>query len=329
MILVGCADSAEQVEEDIFTIDEAPRYQLGAPLTNPDLALVLASSSLTDTLTTREFEAQLQRIVNQFPSLADDEAQLKQIRRGIIEDYITRRLLGEEAERLGFEPDQTQIDEQFVTFQQQFPNEEAFREALAGGGFSEDSLRFTLKEELRLKMVQDHIVEGAEEPTEEEFAAFLQKQAEQVRAQHILFSTDTDQNEADVIRFARAVRDSARSGINFSELATRHGSDGTAQRGGDLGFFSRSDMVQPFAEAAFALADSGDVSPLVKTQFGYHIIRLTGRRTRTTIDTTQARTTLAQEQRMSLMADKLEALRSVVTVQVNTNVIGIDINEGA
>jgi peptidyl-prolyl cis-trans isomerase C len=92
---------------------------------------------------------------------------------------------------------------------------------------------------------------------------------EEVRARHILVA-----NEAD----ARAILVELQRGANFEELARRRSADPAARNGGDLGFFKRGDMVPEFAEAAFALRP-GQVSPApVRTQFGWHVIRVEERR---------------------------------------------------
>lgn len=61
-------------------------------------------------------------------------------------------------------------------------------------------------------------------------------------------------------------------GESFAKLAEQYSIDGTRKRGGDLGFFGHGEMVREFEQAAFAL-EVGQVSPVIRTQFGYHIIR--------------------------------------------------------
>lgn len=97
-----------------------------------------------------------------------------------------------------------------------------------------------------------------------------------IRASHILIrkdpnSTDNDKKQKDQI--AELLK-RAKDGEDFGKLAAEYSEDpGSKQKNGDLGFFSRRQMVQPFDEAAFKLK-VGEVSDVVETQFGYHIIKL-------------------------------------------------------
>jgi parvulin-like peptidyl-prolyl isomerase len=71
---------------------------------------------------------------------------------------------------------------------------------------------------------------------------------------------------------AQEVLDLIKQGKSFSQLAEQYSTDGSRRRGGDLGFFGRGIMVREFEKAAFAL-QKGEISPIIKTQFGYHIIK--------------------------------------------------------
>lgn len=78
---------------------------------------------------------------------------------------------------------------------------------------------------------------------------------------------------------AQTVLDEIKKGADFAQMAKEYGSDGTSQKGGDLGWFGKGEMVQPFETAAFALK-KGQLSPtLVETQYGYHIIQVMDRKT--------------------------------------------------
>ncbi|MFQ5793210.1 MAG: peptidyl-prolyl cis-trans isomerase, partial [Acidobacteriota bacterium] len=103
---------------------------------------------------------------------------------------------------------------------------------------------------------------------------YLYESPEQVQASHILFKTEAD-NDDEVRARAERVLAQVRAGGDFAELAREHSEDTSAERGGDLGSFGRGEMVPEFEEVAFSL-EEGDVSDLVKTAYGYHIIKVTG-----------------------------------------------------
>ncbi len=104
---------------------------------------------------------------------------------------------------------------------------------------------------------------------------------EQRRASHILIPVDAGAKDEDK-KAARAKAESILAEVRkspgrFAELAKKYSKDpGSAEKGGDLGFFARGMMVKPFENAVFAMKKVGDISDVVESEFGFHIIRLTG-----------------------------------------------------
>jgi peptidyl-prolyl cis-trans isomerase C len=99
---------------------------------------------------------------------------------------------------------------------------------------------------------------------------------EQVRVRHILVSARACEPD---VRARELLAQARRPGADFAALAKTNSDDpGSAARGGDLGFFSRGKMAPAFEAAAFALQKPGDLSDVVKTEFGYHVIRLEERK---------------------------------------------------
>lgn len=101
------------------------------------------------------------------------------------------------------------------------------------------------------------------------------------KASHILFkgTDDTDESKAEARKQAQTVLNQIKNGADFEQMAMDHGTDGTAPRGGDLGWFKSGAMVAPFEEAVFAADEPGLLPNLVETDFGYHIIKVTGVKT--------------------------------------------------
>jgi len=89
--------------------------------------------------------------------------------------------------------------------------------------------------------------------------------AEKIRCSHIL---------VEKLSTAQELLERLKKGESFAKLAEQYSIDGSRRRGGDLGFFTKGQMVKPFEDAAFKL-EKGQISDIVKTQFGYHIIKRT------------------------------------------------------
>jgi peptidylprolyl isomerase/peptidyl-prolyl cis-trans isomerase D len=105
--------------------------------------------------------------------------------------------------------------------------------------------------------------------------AFQTGKDEFVRASHILIRVENNDSTAALQR-AKDIYNRAKQGEDFASLASQFSTDGSAAKGGDLGWFGKGRMVKPFEEAAYK-AKVGQVVGPVKTQFGYHIIKLTAR----------------------------------------------------
>lgn len=143
-------------------------------------------------------------------------------------------------------------------------------------------------------------------------AAYESKKAEysELKASHILFKAKTDEEFAAATEKALKLREELVKGADFAKKAEALSEDPSAKGNkGDLGWFKSGQMVKPFVDAASALKD-GELSQPVRTNFGVHIIRLEGRRTKTFDDVKESlRSELAQERFASRAKDKLAQLR--------------------
>ncbi len=121
----------------------------------------------------------------------------------------------------------------------------------------------------------------------------------QRRASHILFKVPAGAAAAAAIEGkARKVLKEARKGSDFAALARKHSEDGSASNGGDLDFFDRGKMVKEFEDAVFSLPVGG-VSDLVRTSFGFHIIKVTDSREARTVPLEEAREAIRSELSMA------------------------------
>lgn len=90
----------------------------------------------------------------------------------------------------------------------------------------------------------------------------------EIRASHILVKTEKE---------AQDLYNEIKNGKDFAQAAQENSLCPSGQNGGDLGFFGKGMMVRPFEDAAFALDEIGEISQPVETQFGWHLIQLTGK----------------------------------------------------
>ncbi|HZN04120.1 MAG TPA: peptidyl-prolyl cis-trans isomerase [Candidatus Polarisedimenticolia bacterium] len=129
---------------------------------------------------------------------------------------------------------------------------------------------------------------------------------EQRRASHILFKVAPDAPPGDAAKIEAKANDAlkrAKGGEDFAALARRFSEDSTASNGGDLNFFGRGQMAKEFEDASFGLPVGG-ISDLVKTRYGYHIIKVTDTRPGRTIPFEEARDRIRQE----MQVDRARAL---------------------
>ncbi len=140
----------------------------------------------------------------------------------------------------------------------------------------------------------------------DELVAQFQPQPE-IRASHILVETEEK---------AKELKAEIDGGADFATLAKENSIDPGASNGGDLGFFSKGMMVAPFEAAAFALANPGDVSEPVQSQFGWHIIRLEEKRESQPPAFEQVAGRLQQQQLMQAFSAKVETLMENAQIDI-------------
>jgi hypothetical protein len=142
---------------------------------------------------------------------------------------------------------------------------------------------------------------------------------QEVHARHILFKLPPDATPAQrdsVRRLAEQVRAQAAGGADFAGLARRYSEDTSKDQGGDLGFFGRGRMVKPFEDAAFAL-QPGQISPVVESPFGYHVIKVEEKRVQPIGEQKEPfRHWLAQHARQEAVQHYVDSLTTAAQVKV-------------
>lgn len=150
--------------------------------------------------------------------------------------------------------------------------------------------------------------EEVKERYEKNFETAYKEEAK-VRASHILFMTkdksDAEKAEAKK-KAAEILIEAKKPGADFAALAKQHSECGSKDQGGDLNFFPRNNaMVEPFAAAAFAMKP-GEISDVVETEFGYHIIKVTERREASTTSLEEAKDAIREQVRREKIGTEMQ-----------------------
>ncbi len=232
----------------------------------------------------RELSGHQQKMIRSGQSLTPEL--IAGLRVQVIESLIDRTLLHQESVKEGITVTDEEVDEQFSEIRQQFTSQDAFDSALNQMNMTEDLIKDELRSGIAVhKLISDRFGKTAE-ISEEEARAFYDSHPEafvtpeQVRARHILIQADSEAGEEDgqeAIRSLQKIREEAEAGKDFGDLAKEHSQCPSKEKGGDLGYFPRGKMAKPFEDAAFALKP-GEMSGVVRTQFGHHLIKLEDRK---------------------------------------------------
>ena len=214
-----------------------------------------------------------------------------EVYRKALEQLVTYTVLSQETRARKVAVTDAEIDSSIQQMRSQFPSEDAFKKALEARGMTLEKLKDDTRVDISINKMVETEVATQTAPSDAQVREFYDKnpdkfkQDEAVRASHILFRVDETADAATkkkAMDEAQSVLKQARSGADFAELAKKHSADGSAQQGGDLNFFTRGQMVPAFDQAAFALKP-GEISDIVTTQFGYHIIKVTEHRPASTV----------------------------------------------
>ena len=205
-------------------------------------------------------------------------AQLDELKKNVVNNLVEKELLYQESRSKDISVDDDIVEEELDQIRNSFADADAFDEAVQQMGYSIDFLKKEIRTNMAIQALLDQELAAKAEVSEDEIKTFYESKPdnfttpEQIRASHILIGPDS--GGLDKIKEIRA---SVAKGGDFEQLAKEHSDCPSGQNGGDLGYFGRGQMVDAFEKAAFAL-EINEISDIVETRFGYHIIRLEERR---------------------------------------------------
>ena len=186
----------------------------------------------------------------------------------VLETLILKKIVQLEAKDQGIEVTQEEIDEEMQYFYDQYGGEENFLSLLQMSGMTKEDYEKDVKEYLTMNKIMEKRIPISEDEMKKYFEENKDKFAtkEQVQASHILVKDEAT---------AKEVKEKLDAGEDFAKLAKEYSTDtGTKDKGGELGYFSKGKMVEEFEKVAFSMK-VGDISDPVKSDNGYHIIKVT------------------------------------------------------
>jgi len=280
-------------------------------------------------LKTYEIYFAMQAIAHQMQQRKMQQLDQEQLARIGVQEAVNNRLLLEEAKKQGVELTAESVAQVLDKIVAQAGGREKIQEALTKAGVTMQQFEQSAKDSQTIQTfietqivptvtVADHAVEEFYSNNPQYFAI-----PPQVRARHILIKVGDDatpEQKAAALERAKKARQRALDGEDFAALATELSEGPSASRGGDLGFFSDKQMVAPFSEAAFALAP-GEISDVVETSFGYHVIKLEERREATTKTLDEARPRIKGFLEQQGIGEAIQAL--VTKLRSEAEVVGL------
>jgi peptidyl-prolyl cis-trans isomerase C len=254
--------------------------------------------------------------------------QRDQVFRGVLDDMIAMRLLKQEVLRRQLTATEAELAAAVKQLRQQFASEAAFSQALKAQKMTLDQLRDETRTQLLVSKMLDKEIGPQVAVKPADVSAFYEKnperfqQPEAVHASHVLITVPQGADaatKATARAKAEDVLKQARAGADFAKLARTYSNDASAPRGGDLGFFPKGQMAPTFEAAAFALAPN-QISDVVETPFGFHVIKVLEKRTAQSVPFGQAAPQieqyLRQEQQQAKTRAFVQQLRAKGNVQV-------------
>ena len=273
----------------------------------------------------RDLSVFQKRVAQEGRQLSD--ADLTTVKNRILENLIDTEVLYQQSQKEGVKVDDQAINEQIETIKKRFSDEAAYKKALEGMDVSEKEIRAQIQRGLAINQLLDTNVSQKITVTEEESKKYynnqpnLFKQPEQVKASHILIKVAPDAEESiknQARKKIETVQKKVHQGEDFGLLAKANSEGPTAQRDGDLGYFNRGRMAKSFEDAAFAL-NVGEVSGIVETQFGYHLIKVTDKKPARTIPYKEVQLRLEQylkkEKEKTEIQDYIENLKKSAKIK--------------
>ena len=258
------------------------------------------------------------------------QEQIEMFRTQVLDRMIERELLYQAAVEKKYIPSNEEFSKVYQSLTERMGSEESLSSSLKENGMTLSEFKEGLKKDVAIRDYLDKEVlpqikveeTQLKEIYEQNKQAFVQP--EQVRARHILIKVEENADEAT----KKAAKDKiealhtklTKDKADFAALATENSDCPSSARGGDLDFFGKNQMVEPFSNAAFAL-EVGQISAPVETSFGYHIIKVEDKKTEGSLSFEEVKPELEKQITMQQQQEKLTAHLAELKAKAKVEVI--------
>jgi peptidyl-prolyl cis-trans isomerase C len=242
------------------------------------------------------------------------DSQLQEFKEKTLVKIIGRELLFQESQKKEIKIDDAKVNEELMALKKKYASEADFKKSLSEKNLDETALKDKLKQSLAIKELVDQLFIQKVNISEEEIKSYydsqpqLFKQPEKVHASHILIKVDPNADEtrkAEARKKIEKIQQRLKKGEDFATLAKEFSQCPSSAKGGSLSYFARGQMAKPFEEASFSLKP-GEMSDIVETQFGYHLIKVIDKKPETTIAFKDAKDRIEQYLKNKKVQDQVK-----------------------
>ncbi len=247
----------------------------------------------SDIILASELAGQMQLTALQTGKRPQTEEDVKKFQREVLDQMVSDQLFLQEAKKdtsINIRPEEVEqaLQEQVQRVSARFKTNEEFLDALSAEGLTLRDLQKKYRDELQNQLTKQRYIQKkltavsvSRHEVEEFYGKFkdsIPAQPEAIRLAHILLKVTASKEVEDSVRtLVTGLRQQIQRGADFAAISAQYSSPGAAPDSGELGLVAHDDLVPEFGRAAWALQD-GDISGVVRTQFGFHVIKCEGRR---------------------------------------------------
>ena len=244
-----------------------------------------------------------------------------------LDNLILKTVLMEQIDKENITVSDEEKTEAVTKFTSSLPAGVTLDDLIAKNNWTKEEFDKNLTMDLRINKLLENQSKSVAQPTEEDIKKFYDENKERfdvpesVTASHILIATEaTDDDAAKATKKAKAdeLRKKLADGADFAAIAAENSDCPSKTRGGDLGSFTKGQMVKPFEDAAFS-QKVGEVGPVVETQFGYHIIQVTKHEEARTLPLDEVKERLAKviesQNKQDIARTYIEGLKSKADIK--------------